>query len=148
MIYLLRSKDFLGGALLMALGLAAIVIARHYAFGTASQMGPGFLPVTLGLILMVLGAILVLKARSSTDNLSGLGGLRPVIVVLSAVLIFALALDRIGFVLSSLLLVMVSCAAQSPFKPVEAVAVALALTAGVVALFVYALGIPFTLWPS
>lgn len=148
MTNIFRNKDFLGGCLLIAVGAVAAFIASGYAFGTPRQMGPGFLPIVLASILMGLGLILALKSATTDAQLDGTGTLRPIFVVLGAVLVFSQILEPVGLVLSSLLLVLIACAAQSPFKLREALILAIGLTVGVVLLFAFALGIPFRLWPA
>ena len=49
------SKDHYGGALLLALGVAAIAAGAGYPVGTLRQMGPGFFPVALGVLMALVG---------------------------------------------------------------------------------------------
>jgi hypothetical protein len=53
-------KDFLGGGLMLALGLGAAFQASHYEFGTLRRMGPGYFPLALGVILAVTGLAILL----------------------------------------------------------------------------------------
>ena len=144
---IIRNKDFLGGCLLIAIGAAAAFIARDYNFGTPRQMGPGFLPTTLSFVLMGLGLAIALKAARTGELLEGTGALRPIIVVLGGVVLFSQTLEPLGLVLSSFILVMVACAAHTPFRFKESLLLSVGLTVGVVVLFAYALGVPFSLWP-
>lgn len=48
--------DLLAGGTFVALGLAFAVGASRYDVGSALQMGPGYLPLVLGVLLAVLGA--------------------------------------------------------------------------------------------
>ena len=57
------NKDYYGGALMIAIGLAAIIQGRQYPIGTLSRMGPGFFPVALGAILAFTGLAIVVSAR-------------------------------------------------------------------------------------
>ena len=52
---LANNKDVWAGLMLIAIGAAAIFIARNYPFGTALRMGPGYFPVVLGGLLIVFG---------------------------------------------------------------------------------------------
>ena len=52
---LANNKDVWAGLMLIAIGAAAIFVARSYPFGTALRMGPGFFPVVLGGLLIVFG---------------------------------------------------------------------------------------------
>lgn len=144
---ILRNKDFLGGLLLIAIGAGAAFICRSYPMGTPRQMGPGFMPMVLALLLMAIGLVLAIRAPRAGEELEREGSLRPVIIVLGAVLLFSQMLEPLGLVLSSLVLVLVSCLAHSPFRLRESLLLSLGLTVGVVVLFAYALEIPFSLWP-
>ncbi len=59
-------KDFLGGLLILVLGLATGVQASSYDIGSLRRMGPGFFPLGLGVILGVTGVLLMLTAKSPT----------------------------------------------------------------------------------
>ncbi|WP_454829796.1 tripartite tricarboxylate transporter TctB family protein [Paraburkholderia xenovorans] len=63
------NKDYYGGALLLVIGLYVTFVGRTYEVGTLNQMGPGYFPVTLGVLLSMLGIIVALGARrGSTDS--------------------------------------------------------------------------------
>ena len=62
-----RRRNQAAGALVGIIGAAAALQGRSYPIGTLSQMGPGFFPVTLGIILAVVGAILFAIASVSAD---------------------------------------------------------------------------------
>jgi hypothetical protein len=58
------NRDYYGGGLLILLGLYAVVQGIHYDVGSLVEMGPGFFPASLGTLLLVLGVIVALGARS------------------------------------------------------------------------------------
>jgi hypothetical protein len=57
------NKDYYGGALMVIVGLAAAYAAIGYHVGTPSQMGPGFFPMALGILLAVIGVVIAASAR-------------------------------------------------------------------------------------
>ncbi len=66
-------KDFLGGLLVLVLGLATGVQATSYQIGSLRRMGPGFFPLSLGVILALTGVLLMLTAKAPaapTDRLA------------------------------------------------------------------------------
>ena len=65
------NRDYYGGALMMAIGIGAMVQGRHYSVGTLSRMGPGFFPVTLGAILTIVGLAIIVTARFSAPEAEG-----------------------------------------------------------------------------
>lgn len=54
--------DVLAGSTFVALGLAFALGGRTYGIGSTKAMGPGFVPVVLGVILTVLGAVITAAA--------------------------------------------------------------------------------------
>ena len=58
-----RTRDYLGGILMMALGLAAAGGGSSYRLGELSRMGPGYFPVALGILLALAGLAIAVTAR-------------------------------------------------------------------------------------
>ena len=56
------TKDHVGGALLLVVGVAVVVAGRGYGMGTLRQMGSGFFPVLLGALLTLIGVALLFSA--------------------------------------------------------------------------------------
>ena len=52
-------KNLLAGAIFVAFGLAFAIAAANYDLGSALKMGPGYIPLVLGGVLVLLGAIIV-----------------------------------------------------------------------------------------
>lgn len=146
---ILRSTDFLSGAILLAIGLAALYIGQGYRIGTARQMGPGYFPVMLAIGLSGLGAILIFNAWRTQDpeQVSG-GSLRAVIFPILSVVVFGLTIDHFGLVISLVLLLLISVLGSDqtrwkevPFLIVGAVVFALLV-------FVYGVGLQVKVWPA
>lgn len=64
------SRDIIGGALVLVIGLGVTIHSASFAIGSLSQMGPGFFPMALGLILTAVGIALAVRARISSEALS------------------------------------------------------------------------------
>lgn len=56
-------RDYYGGALMMLIGIAAAVHGTKYEVGSLTAMGAGFFPVSLGIILAILGLTIAGTAR-------------------------------------------------------------------------------------
>jgi hypothetical protein len=56
-------RDYYGGALMVLIGLGAVVQGLDYHVGTLSRMGAGFFPVSLGVILSCLGVLIAGNAK-------------------------------------------------------------------------------------
>lgn len=104
--------DILGGLILAALGAGAAVWAGlHHEVGTLRRMGPGFLPVGLGLGLAGLGLMIALPAlvrlEARTDEGAGIEA-APLLAVVAAILVFALGVQRAGLVGASFAAVLIA----------------------------------------
>jgi hypothetical protein len=63
-----RHKDYLGGALMGLLGLGVVLKSTSYKMGTLTRMGPGYFPVALGVILILMGLAIAITARFAADG--------------------------------------------------------------------------------
>jgi uncharacterized membrane protein len=141
----LRSKDFWGGLMLIAVGVAAIFIARNYPFGTALRMGPGYFPTVLGGVLTLFGLYIVVRALRQSEAIEGGWSLRAMIVLPLSLVLFGILMDRAGFIPALAVLIFGSAAATTEFKLVEVAALTVCLIGFCVAVFIWGLGLPFPL---
>ena len=142
-------KDFYAGLVFILFGTAAIVLATYYQIGTAAKMGPGYFPFLLGGVLTIIGIVTSLKSISGRK---GTGGklffrARPVIFVLSSVVLFGMLLRPLGLLLSTITLVIVSSAGSDEFRKKEALFNAFVLLGIILIVFVYFLKFQIPVWP-
>ena len=142
------SKDFYSGLLFIFFGLLAVVVARVYPMGSARRMGPGYFPTLLGGLLTLLGLLIAARALWASDERVGPLALQPLVFVLGATLAFALMVRSLGLVLATLALVVISSLGGWEFRLREVTILAFVLTGVAVALFVYSLGLPLSVWPQ
>lgn len=143
-------KDFWSGIFFVLTGLAAILIARRYAFGNAEQMGPGFFPTILGGLLVCLGLLAAgrgLNFHAEAEPIPKLK-LRPLAAVLSSVILFAALLRPLGLVAASMLLVIVARLAGGEYYKREVLVSALVLTAFCALVFAWGLKLDLPVWPA
>ena len=141
-------KDFAAGVLFAAVGVAAIVISSNYPLGTAARMGPGYFPRILGILLIVLGSALALRALKLQGAPLPRWHWKPVIVVLGSVVLFGLIVNFVGLALSTVILIVLASAASPEFRPKESVISGIALAVLSVAVFVVALKLQLPIWPQ
>lgn len=48
-------RDYYGGGLMVAVGIFAVAIGLTYSVGSLNRMGPGYFPVALGALLVLVG---------------------------------------------------------------------------------------------
>ena len=140
------SKDFWSGAMLIAIGGAALVIGRDYPFGTALRMGAGFFPLVLGAVLVLFGVYFVVRGLRSSDSIEGGWSPRALVILPLSFVLFGVLMQHAGFVPALFVLVVGSAAAGTEFKLVEVLLLAGLLTVLCVALFIWALGLPYPLF--
>jgi uncharacterized membrane protein len=141
-----NNRDVWAGAMLIATGAAAVVIARDYAFGTALRMGPGWFPSVLGGILVLFGLYLVAQGLRSNEKIEGNWSFRALIVLPLSLVLFGLLMEYAGFVPALVVLIVGSSAASREFRLGESLLLAAGLTVFAVLLFIYGLGLPYPLF--
>jgi len=143
----MRGKEFWAGVVFLAIGASAVVGATQYSIGTATQMGPGYFPMLLGLLLMALGAAAIVQAaRKARAEPVGKWPLVPLAFVVAGVLCFAALIEDAGLVPALLALVVLSCYGRWRKSPVEVAAICVAVCVLSVAIFIYGLQLPLVAW--
>jgi hypothetical protein len=56
-------RDYLGGTLMLLIGVGALAVGATYDIGTLNTMGPGFFPVALGVLMALVGLGIVISTR-------------------------------------------------------------------------------------
>jgi Tripartite tricarboxylate transporter TctB family len=140
------SKDFWSGVMLIAIGATALYIGRDYPFGTALRMGAGFFPLVLGAVLVLFGIYFAVRGLRSEDRIEGNWSPRALVILPLAFVLFGVLMQYAGFVPALFVLVVGSAAAGTEFKLVEVLVLAGLLTVLCVALFIWALGLPYPLF--
>ena len=143
-----NNRDVWAGAMLIGTGAVSVIVARDYAFGTSLRMGPGYFPSVLGGLLVLFGIYLVASGLKSKEKIEGGWSLRALIMLPLSLVLFGLLMEYAGFVPALMVLIVGSSAAGSEFKLVEALALALGITAFAVGLFIYGLGLPYPMFAS
>lgn len=128
-------------------GLLAMVISIDYPFGTASRMGPGYFPMVLGGMMLVLGAIVALMAlKSGGEQKVTPFAWKPMIMLSLGFIVFGWGIDHIGFIPSLFALSVITAAAGQTFNVVEVLIMTVALIAGAVGVFIYGIELPYPLF--
>jgi len=141
-------KDFVAGLMFAAFGIGAIVVAAGYPLGTAARMGPGYFPRMLGILLIVLGSALALRALRLQGSALPAWPWRPTVVILGSVVVFGLIVTRAGLALSTVILIVLASLASHEFRPREALISGVLLAALSIAVFVIGLKLQLPIWPT
>ena len=145
-----RTRDLLAGGVFVALGLAFVIGARGYERGTALQMGPGYVPLVLGGMLVVLGLGVAVQGllvgrdsgAASTDEDEDADARIPwvqALLLVAGIILFGLTVRGVGLVPALLITTFLSALAGHETGPVAAALIAVGLTALCVVIFVFLL---------
>jgi hypothetical protein len=152
---LLTRKDVLAGAMFMAVAVLGLWVSREYPIGTALRMGTGYVPRLLCWVLLALGALVLIGGlRGGSGGSSGSAGSaatfawRPLLFVAGSLVLFGLAIERLGLVIAILMLVVTGALASRMLRPLETLVAALALVALCWGIFILGLGLTIRLWPE
>ena len=139
--------DLAFGVFLVAVAAIALTATWNLRGGTASDMGPGYLPRAVALLLLGFG--LVFSLRGLRRGGAGLAPVqaRPVLVVLGAVATFAGTVEQLGLALASLLTIVLAGFASREHRLLEGIVFGVVLAAAAVLLFIKVLALPVPVWP-
>ncbi|MEW6333372.1 MAG: tripartite tricarboxylate transporter TctB family protein [Thermodesulfobacteriota bacterium] len=140
------NKDFWAGMMFFLIGTVAILVARHYPFGSTLRMGPGYFPVVLSGILIAFGLYIMFRGLRKNEKFQGNWSIRALIVLPLSIVIFGIVMELGGFVPALIALIFVSAASGRDFKFIEILLLALILTVSSVAIFIWGLGLPYPLF--
>ena len=93
---LMRLSSLFPALLLALLGLAVAFIGRGYEVGSLTAMGPGFMPVALGVLLFVIALALGTAALRENNEQPQLPW-RPLLCAGGSIVLWALIADMTGF---------------------------------------------------
>lgn len=141
--------ELLAGATFTVLGLAFAVAAARYDLGSALQMGPGYVPLTLGVLLAALGLAIIgvgvragrqpASAAAVDDDLHEAAGPVPWVrggLLVAAVLVFGLTVRGLGLAGALFLTTFLAALAGHRNTPVKAAVIAAGLTVMSLVIFV------------
>lgn len=144
-----RIKDYAGGALMLLLGIGAIAQGRTYTVGTLSRMGPGFFPVALGVILVLLGLAIIIGARLAQPPAE----VKPLppewrgwACIVAGIVAFAVIGKYGGLVPATFSIVFISAMGERKNTWKDALVLALAMVAVCLVVFWWALQLQFPLF--
>jgi hypothetical protein len=145
-------RDLLGGGLITLIGLYAVLVAHTYDMGNLTEMGPGFLPVAIGALMILVGVLIAAglsrgREPGSTEDVAvrapdWRGGL----AIVSSVVAFVLVGQVAGLVLATFLCVFIAALGDRTMSLRGAALLAAIVTMLGSVLFSVILKVPFPLF--
>ena len=131
------------GALLIATGLFFGIQALSMEIGTTFRMGPGFFPLVLATILVLLGAIIFVQATRIEGEPLGAIAWRGMFFILPAPILFGLTVRGLGFLPALFISALAASFASHKMKPLSAIVLSICITVFSYFVFIWGLGLPF-----
>ncbi len=144
-----NKKDFGAGVMYMVIGLFFAIIATEYKMGTAAKMGPGYFPFWLGILMTALGLFITIRAFSKKTEAEEMPqwNWKIVLWITGSVILYGLLLPILGFVITIIVLVVVSASVSHEFGWKGALLNAVALAGFSYLAFITGLGLQFPIMP-
>lgn len=122
-------KDILAGLIFIAVGVATFFLAHDYEIGTAVEMGPGFFPAAIGLVLAAIGAAAIVRGlvRKTPDPITP-HRIEPLVLVFAGILAFSFLIEPAGLLVASAALIGIACFRRLLSNPFEVLVMYVALT--------------------
>lgn len=138
--------DVYAGLFFMIVGSAAGVIAGGYQVGSADDMGPGFLPLVLSLLLVGFGAVIGVRGLKADTGEIPRFAWSTAIGIAFSIACFGPVLERFGLVVAIPALTIASRVAGGDRHWLEIAATSAVLTLFCIAVFVWALNGSLPVW--
>lgn len=134
--------ELVAGLLAIAIGVFAAITASSYPLGTVHSMGPGYVPLALGIILIVLGAgIVAIEGRRGAAPKLEIPAARPLLTIAASVLIFALTIERFGLLVAVFLAAFVATLSDRDTSLGKSSVISASLSVLALVVFYYGLGL-------
>jgi hypothetical protein len=146
MIRVKAPQDLGAGLLFMLIGIAGAYFGKDLTYGSAVRMGPGFFPIWLSWIIIGIGIFLAARSLVLEGDPVRPVQIRPLGLVIAAILVFGLLISAFGAPISIIVLVFIAAFARPQPALLETAILSLFLAAFAVGAFIYALGQPLPLW--
>lgn len=146
MSFIRSPKDFWSGVIYLAAALFGLIVGSDYSMGRAGQMGPGYFPIILSSLLLMFGVVALIRAFVVPGESVTKFAVKPALLIIGSVVLFAVLVERAGFIIAMFASILMCATASSEFKFEWRAMLALVLfIAACALLFVKALGVPMPL---
>jgi hypothetical protein len=148
MLKIRPGKNLLAGFMFVAFGLFGLWLGRDLDAGTAGDMGAGYFPRAISMILIALGSALSATDLIRQGEPAAGWAWRPLLLITTASLAFVFLLKPIGLVGTLAVTIILASTAGALLRPFALIVLVAVLIAVNVGIFVFVLKMPIPLWPS
>lgn len=144
------TRDYYGGALMLLIGIGAVVKGLGYQVGSLTHMAAGFFPVALGTILALLGVAIAgcagISPRSNEPEAQLAPEWRGWICILSSIVAFVILGKYGGLLPATFAIVFISALGDRENSILGAALLAMGISVLCVLIFWWALKLQFPLF--
>ncbi len=144
----LNARDIFSAAILIVIAVVGLWLNADHAMGTARRMGPGYMPWLTFALLGSIGVIVLLLGLFNGPDPLDRWAWRELSLVLLAMCVFGLVLERGGLFVAIAATVGVSAVADRTQKPIGVLGCMLFLIALCWWVFIHELDIRVAVWPQ
>lgn len=139
-----NTKDIASGALFILAGLFyGTLTLTHLRIGQALNMGPGYFPIVLsGMLVLMGGAVAVRGALAGAGQPFGAVAWRGAILISLAIAVFTVTLERLGLFPASVLTAIIACFSAPEMRPLKALLVSIGIAVFCTIVFHYLVRLP------
>ncbi len=152
-------KDFFTGLIFMGAGVAFAWGATAYSIGNSARMGPGYFPLLLGSLMVILGAFITFKSivvETEDGEKIGDWAWKPLFYIIAANLFFgvlmgglpSIGLPAMGMIAAIYVVTFISSLASEEFKFKESLILATVLAVMSYLAFIILLKLQLKVWPT
>ncbi len=152
-------KDFFAGVMFAVVGVAFAWGATTYNVGSGARMGPGYFPLILGVVMVIMGlGIMFIGVTAKTRGGDPIGrwAWKQIVFIIAANLAFgvllgglpSIGLPAMGLIIAIYALVLISSLAGSEFNLPKVLILATVLAVGSYVAFIWALKLQIQVWPT
>jgi len=137
-------KNLVSGLIFVGLGLAFGYASLGYQVGTALRMGPGYFPLLLSGLLVLLGVVILIQAIAMEADEAKMERVpwSGLALIMGALVFFGATVRGLGLVPALFVATFMSAFASSRTGLFGALAIAAVLVLICVAIFIWGLGMP------
>lgn len=139
----INKVDAAAGVLFILIGLAFGAQSLGLELGTSLRMGPGYFPLVLAGLLIVLGGFILAGSFKTIAEEVSAHAWRGMLFILPAPIFFGLTVRGLGFVPSIFVTTLIAALASLKMKVLPAIVLSVGVTVFCTLVFSYALGLPF-----
>lgn len=139
----INKTDAIAGGFFILVGLLFGAQSLGMEIGTSLRMGPGYFPLLLAGLLIVLGGLILASSFKSVAEEMSANAWRGMLFILPAPVFFGLTVRGLGFVPSIFFTTLIAAMASFKMKLPAALLLSVAVTFFCTLVFSYALGLPF-----